>query len=54
VLDYADGHAEAHRWTDRRTTPPMVAKKMLASDLGEGCPGNADILWLRERTAWRQ
>jgi len=54
VLDYADGHAEGHRWTDRRTTPPMVAKKMLSSDLGQASPGNADILWFRERTAWRQ
>ena len=54
VLDYADGHAESHRWTDRRTTPPVATRKMLASDLGEDSPGNADIQWLRERTAWRQ
>ncbi len=54
VLDYADGRAEGHRWTDRRTTPPMVAKQALPSDLGQNSPGNADVLWLRERTAWRQ
>ncbi|MSU36766.1 MAG: type II secretion system protein [Pedosphaera sp.] len=49
-LSFADGHAEIRRWVDSRTRP-----KTLYSDNGwqtwvVNCPGNADMVWLSERT----
>ena len=48
VLSFADGHAEMHRWLDPRTTPPVTGA-ILAH--WNDSPGNADLAWIRERTA---
>lgn len=41
-LSFADGHAELHRWTDRRTTVgATVARRPV--------PGSPDYTWLRDR-----
>ena len=41
---FADGHAEIHRWRDRRTQPPIetVFQKFVS------CPNNLDVLWLQQ------
>ncbi len=54
VMDFADGHAEAHRWLDPRTTPPVRTRTMLQTDTETPSPGNRDVLWLWERTLWRR
>jgi len=50
VLTFADGHAETHRWTDPRTTPPVTGG--ILAHWNES-PGNADLSWIRERTTYR-
>jgi hypothetical protein len=54
VMDFADGHAEAHRWLDPRTSPPVKTRTMLQTDTETPSPGNRDVLWLWERTLWRR
>jgi prepilin-type N-terminal cleavage/methylation domain-containing protein/prepilin-type processing-associated H-X9-DG protein len=44
---FADGHAESHRWTDPRTTPPLHAGNLLR--LNVPSPDNPDLRWLQER-----
>jgi hypothetical protein len=53
-MDFADGHAEAHRWLDPRTSPPVKTRTMLQTDTETPSPGNRDVLWLWERTLWRR
>jgi prepilin-type N-terminal cleavage/methylation domain-containing protein/prepilin-type processing-associated H-X9-DG protein len=48
VLGFGDGHAEARRWSDPRTTPAMRNDDDLP--LNQPSPGNRDVLWLMERT----
>jgi prepilin-type N-terminal cleavage/methylation domain-containing protein/prepilin-type processing-associated H-X9-DG protein len=44
-LNFADGHAEAHRWLDPRTLdPPRNDAPM---------PGSKDVLWLQLHATWR-
>ena len=44
-LNFADGHAEAHRWLDARTlNPPRNDAPM---------PGSKDVLWLELHATWR-
>ena len=44
-LNFADGHAEAHRWLDPRTlNPPRNDAPM---------PGSKDVLWLQLHATWR-
>ena len=50
VVAFADGHAEAHRWLDSRTTPPV--KDVILAHWNDS-PGNADLAWIRERTSCR-
>ncbi len=50
-VSFADGHAEYHHWADRRTKPQFKSRTMLAADSNESSPNNADMMWLRERTA---
>jgi prepilin-type N-terminal cleavage/methylation domain-containing protein/prepilin-type processing-associated H-X9-DG protein len=47
VVSFADGHVEAHRWTDKRSMPPLGS-----TILGHGGGGltNSDMVWLRQRT----
>ena len=44
---FADGHAEAHKWHDPRTTPPFVKGVHL---LDQVTPNNPDVAWLQDRT----
>jgi prepilin-type processing-associated H-X9-DG protein len=45
-FSFADGHVETHRWTDRRTIPPVGKGSLLP--LNVSLPGNADVTWLQE------
>ena len=54
VVDFADGHAEAHRWTDPRTTPRMETGKMLMTDTTTPSANNPDVLWIWQRSLWRR
>ena len=49
-ITFADGHAEIHRWRDRRTLPPLQAtfQKFIS------CPGNPDLLWLQRHATSAQ
>jgi prepilin-type N-terminal cleavage/methylation domain-containing protein/prepilin-type processing-associated H-X9-DG protein len=48
-IGFADGHAEARRWVDARTRPPMRYQTGAMNHLGRGPqPGNLDLLWLAE------
>jgi len=47
TLSFADGHAEAHRWTDPRTKPPWKRENFLSETES---PNNPDIEWLQRRT----
>jgi prepilin-type N-terminal cleavage/methylation domain-containing protein len=47
VNSFADGHVEAHRWRDARTTNPG---RVDYHDHNTLSPGNGDIVWLQERT----
>ena len=42
---FADGHAEVHRWTDPRTTPPLIYGRLLP--LFQASPNNFDVAWLQ-------
>jgi prepilin-type processing-associated H-X9-DG protein len=44
-ISFADGHAEIHRWMDRRTEPPMVPYTTLGNAV---TPGDLDAAWLQE------
>ncbi len=47
-LSFADGHAEIHKWVDKRTKPPW--KNQLLT-LVVPSPNNMDMVWLSERTS---
>jgi prepilin-type N-terminal cleavage/methylation domain-containing protein/prepilin-type processing-associated H-X9-DG protein len=47
-FSFADGHAELKRWTDARTSPPLVAKRTLHTNIDS--PNNPDVLWMQERS----
>ena len=51
-LNFADGHAEIHKWTDPRTTPVLTPGKLIP--LNVASPGNEDIKWLQERSTGRR
>jgi prepilin-type processing-associated H-X9-DG protein len=46
-FSFADGHAELHRWTDPRTTPP-VPELLIDTTYPISSPRNADIAWLQD------
>ena len=48
---FADGHAEAHRWRDPRTRPPLIRGQLL--DLNVASPTNVDVAWFQERVSFR-
>jgi prepilin-type processing-associated H-X9-DG protein len=53
-FSFADGHAEAHKWLDLRTKPPLVRDHPIPRTLeGSSCPGNPDVRWIQERTFQR-
>ena len=47
-LSFADGHAALKKWADSRTSPPLVSKQSLRSNIDSA--NNRDILWLQERS----
>ena len=49
-FNFADGHAEIHKWRDDRTIPPYKPGYHLAITIPpRPSPNNPDILWLQER-----
>lgn len=48
-LSFADGHSEIKKWTDARTTPPIMKGGFISLNPVPG-PHNRDILWLQERS----
>lgn len=46
-FSFADGHAEIHRWRDKRTMPPIKPPNYVGNI---SAPGSVDIRWLQERT----
>lgn len=46
-FNFADGHAEVHRWTDERLVVPV---KRLTIGARVQSPNSRDILWMQERT----
>lgn len=52
-LNFADGHAEIHKWVDARTKPPRKPDVHLSVNPAPS-PGNRDVLWLQERAAGKK
>ena len=50
ILTFGDGHAQSHRWTDPRTTPPVTGGILAHWD---NCAGDPDLGWLQERTSYK-
>jgi type II secretory pathway pseudopilin PulG len=48
-LSFADGHAEKHRWRDRRTTIPESIRTDDGAYPQPSQSGNPDIRWLEQR-----
>jgi len=46
VVGFADGHADLHKWVDRRTVPPTPIARVSVS-------GSGDWMWMRDRTSAR-
>ncbi len=46
---FADGHAEAKKWLDARTKPPLKRINQ-AYSFPRPAPGSPDVQWLQERT----
>lgn len=53
-LSFADGHAEIHKWLDRRTRPRALYSANGWATWTPNCPGNPDMIWLSERTTIRE
>jgi prepilin-type processing-associated H-X9-DG protein len=47
-FSYVDGHAEIHKWTDKRTMPPFLEGGGSYAS-GQPSPNNADVGWLNAR-----
>ena len=47
-FSFADGHAEIHRWLDKRTMPALRHNGRIT--LGVNQPNNLDIKWLQDHT----
>jgi prepilin-type N-terminal cleavage/methylation domain-containing protein/prepilin-type processing-associated H-X9-DG protein len=50
-MNFADGHAETHRWTDPRSIIPV---RRLTISTRLQAPFNADIQWLQDRTTAKE
>jgi prepilin-type N-terminal cleavage/methylation domain-containing protein/prepilin-type processing-associated H-X9-DG protein len=48
-FSFADGHAEIKRWTDPRTTPPLIKNQAAPTD-PLASPNNRDVAWLQEHS----
>ena len=47
-FSFADGHAEIHKWVDKRTTPAIRPNARLQLNVPQ--PNNLDIKWLQDHT----
>ena len=47
---FADGHAERHRWTDKRTAVPITRTRILAIPQ----PNSADVAWIHDHSMIRK
>jgi prepilin-type N-terminal cleavage/methylation domain-containing protein len=52
ALNFADGHAEIHRWLDPRAVPKIRDQRDTVN--GIPSPGNKDLGWLLERSTARK
>jgi hypothetical protein len=50
-IGFADGHAEIHRWLDRRTEPPMQPNTYAGY---VSVPNDQDMAWLQEHCSSRE
>ena len=46
-FSFADGHAEIHKWKDKRTVPNL---SKVDRPLDQPSPNNQDVLWLQQRS----
>jgi prepilin-type processing-associated H-X9-DG protein len=46
-FSFADGHAEIHKWLDKRTIPPMNKQDR---PLNVGMANNKDVMWMMEHS----
>ncbi len=51
-ISFADGHAEIHKWRDRRTQPPITGVFMSSSV--QRSAGNVDMIYMSEHASIRQ
>jgi len=51
-LSFADGHAEAKRWLDSRTVPPLRPDQPAPPPFPS--PNNRDVAWLQDRATGRK
>ena len=51
AFSFADGHCELKRWTDPRTSPPLVRNQNLRINIAS--PNNLDVWWLQDRSTRR-
>jgi prepilin-type N-terminal cleavage/methylation domain-containing protein/prepilin-type processing-associated H-X9-DG protein len=49
VITFADGHAEQHKWRDKRTLRPTRPGETYITH-GEASPANQDLVWITNRT----
>ena len=48
-LSFADGHSEIRKWSDGRTTPPLVTEgNIFDGTTGVSSAGNRDVAWLQD------
>jgi prepilin-type N-terminal cleavage/methylation domain-containing protein len=47
AIAFSDGHAEFHKWRDKRTSPPLQAGDPLM--IGVPSANNVDVDWLQQR-----
>lgn len=51
AVTFADGHIEARRWLDSRTTPPHRSGSLFPLNIAS--PNNPDVAWLQQRSTSR-
>jgi prepilin-type N-terminal cleavage/methylation domain-containing protein len=48
AFDFADGHAEIHKWKDARTYPPLDPTKDLGLNVPQ--PNSPDVYWMQDHS----
>jgi prepilin-type N-terminal cleavage/methylation domain-containing protein len=49
---FTDGHAEIHKWVDRRTVPKLRPGQLIP--LGVSSPNNPDVDWLQDHSSYKE